>query len=134
MANGDTTVDSPWQSIATPDPGREYLALLSDLPLKKYGKGLTVMAYARVIRMQLANTPGLIGYSFRSGLLRHRFWTLSIWEGERSLRAFVVERPHTDAMKSLGPHMAQAEFTRWIIKGSAVPPEWDEALRHAAAK
>jgi len=62
-------VDTPWRSVATPDRGGEYLALLSYLPLK--------------IRAQLAGTPGLIGYSFRANLLSHRFWTLSTWEDER---------------------------------------------------
>ena len=89
-------VDSPWQSIATPDPDREYLALLSYLPLKGYRKRLGLMRRSRDVAAQLANTPGLIGFTFRAKLLGHRFWTLSVWEDDRALTTFVGERPHLD--------------------------------------
>ena len=71
-------VDTPWRLVLSPDRGREYLALLSYLPLKGFRKMLTLQRQTGKVRAQLASTPGLVGYSFRAKLMSHRFWTLSI--------------------------------------------------------
>src|SRR5436309_13454217 len=81
-------VDTPWRSLLPSDRGREYLALLSYLPLKGFRKMLMLQRQTGKVRAQLASTPGLVGYSFRAKLMGHRFWTLSIWEDERALTAF----------------------------------------------
>ena len=86
MAHGDvkSIVDSPWTSVGTSDTGREYLVLLTYLPLKGYRKMMTLMRRSRAVSHQLAKTPGLIGFTFRAKLFRHRFWTLSAWEDEKA--------------------------------------------------
>jgi len=111
------------------DSAREYLVLLSYLPLKGYRKVLTLMRRSRAVPRQLASTPGLIGFTFRAKPLRHRFWTLSAWEDEAALTAFVGKAPHLDAMKVLGPFMGDAAFFRWSVKGHELPLRWDAALR-----
>lgn len=126
-------VDTPWRSLLPPDRGREYLALLSYLPLKGFRKMLTLQRQTNKIGAQLASTPGLLGYSFRAKLLSHRFWTLSIWEDERALMAFVARDPHRATMGTLQPYMAETAFTRWPIRGSDVPPSWVDAMQRADA-
>src|SRR5437899_6829076 len=91
-------VDTPW--LSTPDRGRKYLALLSYLPLKKFRKMLTLQRQSSKVGKQLAETRGLVGYSFRAKLSSHRFWTLSIWEDEPALMAFVRQDPHRATMGS----------------------------------
>ncbi len=124
-------VDTPWRSLLPPDRGREYLALLSYLPLKGFRKTVTLQRQSGKIHAQLASTPGLVGYSFRAKLSSHRFWTLSIWEDERALMAFVANDPHRATMGTLQPYMDETAFTRWAIRGSDVPPSWDDALRRS---
>src|SRR5438093_9820510 len=87
--NGEvrSIVDSPWKSVGRADSAREYMVLLSYLPLKGYRRMLTLLRRSRAVSRQLANTPGLIGFTFRAKLLRHRFWTLSAWEDEAALTA-----------------------------------------------
>lgn len=126
-------VDTPWQSLATPDRGREYLALLSYLPLKGFRKMVTLQRQTGKIRAQLARTPGLVGYSFRAKLVSHRFWTLSIWEDERALMSFVAKDPHRASMGALQSYMGETAFTRWTIRGSDVPPSWDDAMRRSVS-
>lgn len=126
-------VDTRWQSLSTPDRGREYLALLSYLPLRGLRKMLTLQRRSRQIGKQLAHTQGLVGYSFRAKLSSHRFWTLSIWEDEVALIAFVRQDPHRATMGLLQPYMGETAFTRWTIRGSEVPPSWDDALRRFEA-
>ncbi len=129
--NGEvrSIVDSPWKSVGSADSAREYMVLLSYLPLNGYRKVLTLMRRSRAVSRQLASTPGLIGFTFRAKLLRHRFWTLSAWEDETALTAFVGKAPHLDAMKVLGPFMGDAAFFRWSVKGQELPLRWDDALR-----
>src|SRR5207237_844008 len=105
MAHGDvkSIVDSPWTSVGTSDTAREYLVLLTYLPLKRYRKMLTLVRRSWAASHQLAKTPGLIGFTFRAKLFRHRFWTLSAWEDEKALMDFVGKVPHRDTMKVLGP-------------------------------
>jgi len=126
-------VDTPWRSLSTPDRGREYLALLSYLPLKGFRKMLTLQRQSSKVGKQLAETRGLVGYSFRAKLSSHRFWTLSIWEDEPALMAFVRQDPHRATMGLLRPYMGESAFTRWTIRGSDVPPSWDDAVRRSDA-
>ena len=127
-------VDLPWQSVHAANHQRQYLALLSYLPLKGYRKMWMFSRHVRAIRRQLAGTPGLIGYSLRAKLLRHRFWTLSVWEEDAALTAFVRNEPHRTTMGALGPHMDATAFVRWDVMGSDVPLSWDEAMRRSAAE
>jgi len=120
---------TPWKSLQAPEPQREYLVLLTYLPLKRF---LSMRRFGRdagQIEAQLEATPGLLGYSLRAKPLRRRFWTLSAWTDERALREFVRTEPHGRVMTELPPHMGPTKFFRWTAPGSALPPSWDDALR-----
>ncbi len=121
-----------WKSSASADSEREYLALLSYLPLKRFRTIPRFLKYTSEIERQLGETKGLIGYALHAEFLKKRFWTLSVWEDEKSLAEFVSKIPHGQVMASLAPHMGQTKFTEWKVKGSAVPPNWDQAKRRMA--
>jgi hypothetical protein len=118
---------SPWKSFAAPDNAREYLALLSYLPLNKWRALPKFMRYTLQIRRQLAESEGLIGYSMDANVPSRRFWTLSVWEDEESLMRFVGRNPHGRVMTDLIPHMGQTQFVQWQVSGSEVPLNWEEA-------
>jgi len=122
-------IPSQWKSFARPNGEREHLALLSYLPLQRFRLIPRFLIYASAIEGQLRDARGLVGYSLQAQVLRRRFWTLSVWEGERSLMEFVGRSPHGQMMCLLAPHMGGTKFTRWKLKGSAIPPTWDEAKR-----
>jgi len=65
----------------------------------------------------------------RAQLAAKRFWTLSVWEDETALRAFVAAPPHAAVMKALAPHMGATRFTRWTVRGSDLPLQWDDTLK-----
>ena len=73
-------MDTPWKLLVTPEKDREYLALLSYLPLNRYSKLPLFMRYSMQIMKQIAESPGAIGYTMRAKLFSRRFWTLSVWE------------------------------------------------------
>jgi hypothetical protein len=125
-------MDMPWKALAAVESEREYLVLLSYLPLRKYNKVPLFFLYTFQIQRQLAKAPGAIGYSLRAKPLGRKFWTLSVWENEQALRGFVENVPHGQVMKALLPDMARTAFTRWRVPGSAIPPNWDDATRRAS--
>jgi hypothetical protein len=124
-------MDLPWKALAPADKSREYIALLSYLPLRGYRKVPLFFRLTLRINRQLRATPGAIGYAMRAKVFSRQFWTLSVWESDRALMDFVAKVPHGEVMNELAPHMGAASFTRWKLLGSGVPPRWDDAVRRS---
>lgn len=125
-------MDMPWTTLGAIEPGREYLVLLSYLPLRTFSKIPGFFRYTFQIQGQLRKTAGAVGYSMRAKLLSRKFWTLSAWESDRALIDFVGRMPHAGTMKTLNPYMGATKFTRWRVPGSALPPKWEDAMRREA--
>jgi len=106
---------SPWKWCRQASPERQHLVLLSVLPLKRFSRIPWVLLHTLRIARQLAAARGLVGYSLNGEPLAKRFWTLSVWEDDAALRAFVGMRPHAQAMRVM----------------TALPPTWAEAVRRA---
>jgi hypothetical protein len=124
----------PWVTFRQPAPEREYLVLLTALPLKRFRDLGAFLLYTWRIQGQLRWTPGLLGYSLLAHILQRQFWTLSVWEGETALQQFVGTHPHGYVMQALREKMGQTRFVRWRIRDSEFPPRWQDALaRHEAA-
>ncbi|HEV1993579.1 MAG TPA: hypothetical protein VGR03_04545 [Candidatus Acidoferrum sp.] len=124
-------MDSQWKALAPAEKNREYLALLSYLPLKKYRAIPSFLRFSFQIQKQLRGTPGVIGYSLRAKVLSRNFWTLSVWEDEKALMDFVAQLPHGEAMKAMTPHMGPSKVTQWKVAGSALPLRWEEAIQRS---
>jgi|SRR5580704_10482260 hypothetical protein len=125
-------VKTTWKMLAPVDAGREYVALLSYLPLRAYLKIPLFARFSYAVHRQMLVSAGAMGYSMRAKLLSRQFWTLSVWESDRALMEFVAKVPHGEIMKALAPHMGATAFTRWKILGSGIPPRWDDADRRSA--
>jgi heme-degrading monooxygenase HmoA len=118
-----------WKSYAKASQDREYLALISYLPLKSLWKLPKFLLFTRANQTQLKESKGLIGYSFLAHFLQGRFWTLSVWEDENALMEFVRSRAHRQTMSGLRGHLGETKFVKWNIYGSPVPPTWEESLK-----
>ena len=125
-------MDAPWKKLADAVENREYVALLSYLPLRSYLRVPAFFRYTFQIQRQMLETAGAIGYAMRAKVLTLQFWTLSVWETDKALMDFVRKAPHGEAMMSIAPHMGPTKFTRWKVTGSGVPPSWDEAMKREA--
>lgn len=122
-----------WVFLTPVDPDREYLALATFLPTRPSVTRREVGRRTGEIREQLRGTAGVVGFSLRAKLLRRRFYTLSVWENSEALGAFIDEPPHAETMVALGPHMDGQKFVRWNVRGSALPPRWEDALERLRA-
>jgi quinol monooxygenase YgiN len=118
----------PWTTFYRPDDHQKYLVLLTELPLRRFRDLSGFMGYTFRIISQLKSTSGVVGYSFLGRFFQRRFRTLSVWEDEAALRAFVRQTPHLAAMKAMQGKMTKTRFIRWRIRGSEYPPRWSEAL------
>jgi hypothetical protein len=125
---------SPWKFLCPPEPGREYLVLLSYLPLRRFWDFPAFVGHDRRVTRQLGGARGLVGYSKLGRPWVKRFWTLSAWEDESALAAFVHAGSHSRAMAAMPPRMGPTRFIRWSLPGSALPPGWDDALRRWRAE
>jgi hypothetical protein len=123
-----TVADLPWVPLADREPRGQYVVLLSYLPLRRLTSTPWFFRDVLRVRRQLARSQGLIGYSLRARPLRKEYWTLSVWDSERALLAFVKEPPHGDVMRSLRSKMGAPGFVRWRISGTAPLPSWEEAM------
>jgi len=121
---------TPWKSFVAPHTDKEYVALLSFLPLKRYRAIPKLVRFMFEIQTQLAKSRGLIGYSLGAELTRKRFWTISAWEDRQSLRDFVEQIPHSRIMQELAPHMDKTGFAEWMVRASEIPIPWAVARQH----
>jgi quinol monooxygenase YgiN len=119
----------PWRSFNVPDPERQHVILLSYLPLRHSWQIPQFMLHTARIMGQLRRSKGLLGYSLRAELGAKRFWTLSAWQDEVALQAFVRAQPHVQTMRAMVLRMGATRFIRWTVKGSELPASWEEALR-----
>jgi hypothetical protein len=81
---------------------------------------------------QAVRAPGFLG----GGLLldAHRtFWTLTVWESERVMKAFRGTAPHAKVMPRLVEWCDEASYAHWVPTGASVP-SWPEAYEHLVAE
>jgi heme-degrading monooxygenase HmoA len=126
-------MDLPWTTRAEMKPGPEYLVMASHLPLRRLAATVRFFRGVSAIRRQLATADGLVGYTLRAKPLARDYWTLSVWQDENALRAFMRTSPHQGLMTSLHPYMGPTKFTTWRISAADGRPSLASALDRLAA-
>lgn len=129
-AEGES-MDVSWKSFAEPDPESDLLGVVGEIRPVRYRTIPRVLRATRGIESQLADSEGLVGYTLRARILRRRFWAVSVWEGEESLREFVANEPHVDTMTSLKDALETSQFHRFDVRGEDVPVGIDDAIARA---
>lgn len=75
----------------------------------------------------LPNIKGYLGHSIRRVPLGKEGWTMTVWENEEYLNAFVTGNAHQTAMAIGLGAVAKARFARVTILRSEVPISWAKA-------
>jgi heme-degrading monooxygenase HmoA len=73
-----------------------------------------------------------LGYALKADLLNKTFWTMSAWDDQEALTAFVRSDVHRKAMTSLQSHMDDPRIKTYEASGSKVPPTWPDLARELA--
>jgi hypothetical protein len=121
----------PWKTLSKPAEGREYVALLSILPLKRFRTLPQFMWFTIQTLRQLARSKGLLGYALDADIFGLTFWTLSVWEDRQSIMKFAHTMPHDGIMEKLAPVMRETQFVYWNVSARDMPLRWNEAKARA---
>ena len=119
--------DLPWTARQELCLCEHYVVMASHLPLKRLSATFRFFRGVMAVRRQLATASGLVGYSLRARIGAKRYWTLSVWADETSLREFVRAPPHVDVMTALRPVMRKTCFVQWTITSEDGLPTWSAA-------
>jgi hypothetical protein len=109
--------ETDWSPFVKPVPNKEYVALLTYLPIKS----LTTVFYdSRRIQTQLKPARCLIGYSLLARLMAKRFWVLSVGGMTSCLRNSPTSNP-SGSYTDHAPLHGGSDFIQWCVKkGSSV--------------
>ena len=107
--------------------------MASHLPLERFTSTVRFFRAVQAIRKQLTTADGLMGYTLRAHLLAGDYWTLSVWQDENALRAFMGASPHLEIMSALKPLMGPTKFVTWTITAADGRPTMTGALQHLAS-
>ena len=94
---------------------RQVTAVATSLKLRNWLQLRRFFRVNREVERQLKGTPGLISYRLKADFLRLRFSTLSFWENDEAIDAFVATGSHREAM-AIFDEIAVREasgFVRW---------------------
>ena len=116
----------PDHGLQTDAPG-PYVAVVTEAVVSSDGHDL-FDHHVDQIEEDLADRPGLVGVSLRGEVFGDTRWTLSVWEDEAALGAFLGGQAHGAAMGSAHRSTDRVRSARWTVSRAQVPPDWDAAL------
>ena len=113
---------------AKADPGRDYIALITYLPLTTHWIIPKFLYLTGQIQKQLVISEGAVGYALIAHILKKEFWTMSVWEDDDALSKFVKTGAHLRTMRELSRYLSdQRRFVKVNVKGSDIPLPWYKA-------
>jgi len=118
----------PAKGVTAPGAGPVMIAITQATLRDDRARSRDFWAHVRLVEASLAGQPGLIGHSIRTELLGPDSWTMTVWVDEDSLRAFVEDTAHQDAIRGGGGALARARFARTRLERAEAPLSWGKAL------
>jgi hypothetical protein len=77
-----------------------------------------------LVQRQTARAPGFLGGRLLIDDL-HTYWTLTVWEDEKSMKAFRGSGPHALVMPKLAEWCDEAAYAHWV--SDRLISSWPEA-------
>ena len=124
--------ETPWVSPykIEPDYAKDYLAVITYLPLKSYLSFPSFFKHTQLIQNQLHKSHGVVGFKLRADILTKKAYTISVWEDAKSLKNFITSGAHKDIMSQVPDYLGKhRKFVTVFIKGSEFPSSWDWAMK-----
>jgi heme-degrading monooxygenase HmoA len=106
------------------------IASVTRLRLRSIRYLIPFLYRAHVSGRQAAQSAGCAGLWTRKtrGLA---FWTLTVWDDEKALRAYVATSPHREAIPRLAVWCDEAAVAHWV-QSSDGAPDWRSATQRLA--
>lgn len=83
----------------------------------------------KAVLATMPEQPGLLGYAVRFELFGNKAWTMSAWQDEASMRAFVRSPAHRDAVCRSGRTAQNIRFASLEMPLRALPMGWSDARK-----
>ncbi len=125
--------ETPWISPfkITPEPDKDYIAVITYLPITSYFKFPEFFRDVRTVQEQIHKAHGVIGFKMRADILSKKTYTLSVWEDAKSLKNFMTSGAHGEVMAKNPDYLgSDRKFATVFLKGSEYPPSWNWALEN----
>jgi hypothetical protein len=81
-----------------------------------------------LVQRQAKRAPGFVSGGLLVDNIR-TYWTLTVWQDEKSMKAFRGSSAHGRAMPKLIHWCDEASYAHWICEDEKVP-QWVEAYEH----
>jgi hypothetical protein len=105
-----------------------FISIATYLPLLRWRDVVAFMRQSNAVERQLKQSAGVVRYSLAVDILRHKFWTYSVWSDREAVSDFVRAEPHATAVKRFESWAGEgAAFVEWQSAGSQL--DWAEAMR-----
>ena len=122
----------PWKQSAMADPEAGYLAVATELVLRRYRDIPAFLRLSRRIGQQVEGSGGAIGFAMQAHLRERRFRTVSVWRDQAAMLGFLRSEPHRSAMGTQSG-FAPTATCRWEVTGATLPPVWEAVESRLAA-
>jgi quinol monooxygenase YgiN len=119
----------PWSPVAPVNPSTDYLIMATRFTVVHRHDLARVLAATNTLWSGFGRTPGLIGYSLSSSVIRGTLATLSAWENQDTMHAFVRGPAHQEVIARTRERLRESTITSWQAAGADVPPDWATAER-----
>lgn len=84
-----------------------------------------------LVQRQTMRSPGFVGGRLLVDNL-HTYWTLTVWDGEKSMKAFRGSGTHAEVMPKLAEWCDEAAYAHWMADRSI--PSWPEAYERLVSE
>lgn len=125
---------SPWKSNERLDPSRTYVGVATTLDSRHLRTTPMMFVGAQATAKQMKAAPGCIGFASQARPLKKNYRSISVWESEEALRAFVHSGAHGDLVNSTRAEVESFRSVHWTLSGADGRPTWREGSRRLAAK
>ena len=88
--------------------------------------------YTFLTQRQVEKSPGFVGGRLLVDS-KLTFWTLTVWESEKAMKAFRGAGAHVRVMSRLPKWCDEAAYAHWSPAGDTIP-EWTEAHQRLVAE
>lgn len=125
---------SPWKSNERLDPSRTYVGVATTLNSRRFRSTPKMFAGAQATAKQMKAAPGCIGFASQARPFKKNYRSISVWESEEALRAFVHSGAHGDLVKSTRAEVESFRSVHWALDGADGRPTWREGSQRLTAE
>jgi hypothetical protein len=126
-------IRNPWRAGAAASSRGPYVISATRFVYRRWRDMPRVWLIALRLRRGWPSRPGAVGLATGADVLAPVTYSLSVWESEDDLRAFLRSPEHARLMRDYRDRLVEARVVSWRAERFAPGPAWAEGLARLAA-